>query len=298
MGWERKRGKLHELNQLLRGAADTTFLWPAAAAGIPPISATSSRSMRIPGCRETRCGSRREDGSSAEPAQVRFRQAVRCWRAMRCCSRGWRLLCQRAAKARSFNECSRARAESIPMRPPSSTFIRIFSVGSYAGKGIYDVDAFEAALGRPRTGGTLLSHDLFEGAFARAGFVSDIEVVEEFPPVTMSRRTSTPLGSRQLAIAAVDTRPRRCGGRSAGQRHGFAPHRPVENDGQPAAHAGRPPVSPVWSRWLFRPDPLCSGTRSSARPSRCRRRCPCSRPSCQPGPASHFAATGERFVRT
>src|SRR5687767_3279575 len=26
MGWERKRGKLHELNRLLRGATDTTFL--------------------------------------------------------------------------------------------------------------------------------------------------------------------------------------------------------------------------------------------------------------------------------
>ena len=26
MGWERKRGKLHELNRLLRGATDTTFV--------------------------------------------------------------------------------------------------------------------------------------------------------------------------------------------------------------------------------------------------------------------------------
>src|SRR6202042_829848 len=26
IGWERKRGKLHELNQLLRGATDTTFI--------------------------------------------------------------------------------------------------------------------------------------------------------------------------------------------------------------------------------------------------------------------------------
>src|SRR5439155_982467 len=50
-----------------------------------------------------------------------------------------------------------------------------------AGKGIYDVDAFEAALdGRVREN-TLLSHDLFEGTFARAGLASDIELVEEFP---------------------------------------------------------------------------------------------------------------------
>ena len=30
MGWERKRGKLHELNLLLRGDTDTTFLPPDA----------------------------------------------------------------------------------------------------------------------------------------------------------------------------------------------------------------------------------------------------------------------------
>ena len=68
------------------------------------------------------------------------------------------------------------------MPPPYRMFIRICSVeGSYAGKGIYDVDAFEAALAGRVSDGTLLSHDLFEGIFARAGLVSDIEVVEEFP---------------------------------------------------------------------------------------------------------------------
>ena len=37
MGWERKRGKLHELNRLLRGATDTTFSSMA-----PPQSPTAS----------------------------------------------------------------------------------------------------------------------------------------------------------------------------------------------------------------------------------------------------------------
>ena len=57
----------------------------------------------------------------------------------------------------------------------------LFGEGSYAGKGIYDVDAFEAALAGRVPEDTMLSHDLFEGIFARAGLVSDIEVVEEFP---------------------------------------------------------------------------------------------------------------------
>jgi cyclic beta-1,2-glucan synthetase len=52
---------------------------------------------------------------------------------------------------------------------------------AYIGKGIYDVDAFEASLSGRVPENTVLSHDLFEGTFARAGFVSDIEIVEEFP---------------------------------------------------------------------------------------------------------------------
>ncbi len=53
--------------------------------------------------------------------------------------------------------------------------------GSYVGKGIYDVDAFESALAGRVPEGAMLSHDLFEGIFARAGLVTDIEVVEEYP---------------------------------------------------------------------------------------------------------------------
>ena len=63
----------------------------------------------------------------------------------------------------------------------SDVYQDLFGEGSYAGKGIYDVDAFESALADRVPEGSLLSHDLFEGTFARAGLVSDIEVVEEFP---------------------------------------------------------------------------------------------------------------------
>ncbi|MFO1265553.1 MAG: hypothetical protein U1F67_01335 [Rubrivivax sp.] len=55
MGWERKRGKLHELNRLLRGATDTTFI--ASGGRAPrrrPASATSSPSMPTRSCRAMR----------------------------------------------------------------------------------------------------------------------------------------------------------------------------------------------------------------------------------------------------
>ncbi len=63
----------------------------------------------------------------------------------------------------------------------SDVYQDLFGEGSYSGKGIYDIDAFEASLRGRVPDSTMLSHDLFEGTFARAGLASDIEVVEEFP---------------------------------------------------------------------------------------------------------------------
>ena len=63
----------------------------------------------------------------------------------------------------------------------SDVYQDLFCEGSYAGKGIYDLDAFENVLSGRAPDSTLLSHDLFEGTFARAGFASDVEVVDEFP---------------------------------------------------------------------------------------------------------------------
>jgi cyclic beta-1,2-glucan synthetase len=63
----------------------------------------------------------------------------------------------------------------------SDVYQDLFAEGSYVGKGIYDVDVFEQALqGRIPTN-TVLSHDLLEGICARAGLVTDVEVIEEFP---------------------------------------------------------------------------------------------------------------------
>jgi cyclic beta-1,2-glucan synthetase len=63
----------------------------------------------------------------------------------------------------------------------SDVYQDLFGEGSYCGKGIYDVDLFEAALAGRIPDNTVLSHDLLEGIFARAGLVSDIEVFDEFP---------------------------------------------------------------------------------------------------------------------
>ncbi len=63
----------------------------------------------------------------------------------------------------------------------SDVYQDLFDEGSYTGKGIYDVDAFEQALAGKVPENTLLSHDLFEGLFARAGLLTDVDLFEEFP---------------------------------------------------------------------------------------------------------------------
>ncbi|TJV07981.1 MAG: hypothetical protein E5Y18_25505, partial [Mesorhizobium sp.] len=52
---------------------------------------------------------------------------------------------------------------------------------SFTGKGLYHVDSFEAALKGRIEENTVLSHDLLEGALARAALVTDVELVEDYP---------------------------------------------------------------------------------------------------------------------
>jgi cyclic beta-1,2-glucan synthetase len=183
MGWERKRGKLHELNRLLRGASDTTFVAtrgcsPAVPAAVRYVI-TLDADTHLP-----RDAARRLVGTMAHPLNRPAFDAS----AGRVVD-GYGVLQPRITP-------------TMPTNRPGSIFQRVFSgpagvdpyaaavsdvyqdlfgEGSYTGKGIYDVDAFEAALAGRVPENALLSHDLFEGIVARAGLVTDIELFEEFP---------------------------------------------------------------------------------------------------------------------
>jgi cyclic beta-1,2-glucan synthetase len=63
----------------------------------------------------------------------------------------------------------------------SDVYQDLFAEGIFTGKGLYDVDAFTAALEQRVPENALLSHDLFEGLYARAALVSDVEVVDDYP---------------------------------------------------------------------------------------------------------------------
>ncbi len=100
----------------------------------------------------------------------------------------------------------------------SDVYQDLYEEGSYFGKGIYDVDAFEASLAQRFPASTVLSHDLLEGIFARAGLASDIEVVEEFPSrydVAASRQHRWVRGDWQLLPWIFGRGPRRSRRRTA-----------------------------------------------------------------------------------
>ena len=66
-------------------------------------------------------------------------------------------------------------------RVVSDVYQDLFHEGSFIGKGIYDVDAFEQALNGRFPENRILSHDLIEGCYARAGLLSDVQLYEEYP---------------------------------------------------------------------------------------------------------------------
>jgi len=183
MGWERKRGKLHELNRLLRGATDTTFL---ASGDRPPVVPPDVRYVitldsdtRLP-----REAARRLVGKMAHPLNRPILDP-RTGRVLE----GHAVLQPRVTPSlpmgREGSFYQRVFSSASGLDPyafaVSDVYQDLFGEGSYSGKGIYDVDAFEAALADRIPENSLLSHDLLEGTFARAGLVSDVEVVEEFP---------------------------------------------------------------------------------------------------------------------
>ncbi|MBK5925975.1 glycosyl transferase, partial [Rhodobaculum claviforme] len=179
MGWERKRGKLAELNRLLRGATDTSFVAPATVPGGVRFVITLDADTRL--LRDT---VRRLIGKMAHPLN-----RPRLDPALGRVTRGHGILQPRVTPALAvgaegsvFQRINAGHAGIDAYAAAiSDVYQDLFDEGSFTGKGIYDVDAFAGALAGRVPENTMLSHDLFEGIFARAGLVSDIEVVEEFP---------------------------------------------------------------------------------------------------------------------
>src|SRR6202043_2114089 len=88
---------------------------------------------------------------------------------------------QSAARSRLAKIYSGQTGIDIYTRAVSDAYQDLYGEGSYTGKGIYEVDTLHHVVDRRFPKNALLSHDLIEGAYGRAGLASDIEVIEDYP---------------------------------------------------------------------------------------------------------------------
>ncbi len=179
---ERKRGNLHEFNQLIRGNEETSFDL-SSQIDLEFLKTiryiiTLDADTQLP--RDT---ARKLVGTIEHPLNRPFydEKAERV-------TKGYAILqprieinltsAMRSRFARLYSACKGFDPYTTAV---SDVYQDLFGQGSYVGKGLYDVDAFEAALDKRIPANKLLSHDLFEGLYARVALLTDTVLYDDYP---------------------------------------------------------------------------------------------------------------------
>jgi len=180
MGWERKRGKLLDLNKLLVGEYDA---FPIKAGRLEALH-TVRYILTLDSDTQLPAGSAaRMIGAIAHP----LNQAIIDPK-LRIVVEGYGILQPRvgvsvssASRSRLANLYSGQSGLDIYTLAVSDAYQDLYGEGIFTGKGIYEVSVLHSVLNRRFPRNSLLSHDLIEGAYARAGLVTDIEVIDDYP---------------------------------------------------------------------------------------------------------------------
>ena len=179
MGPERKRGKLNAFNAFLLGESDA---FPVKVGDVPPAGSvryviTLDSDTQLP-----REAARQLVEEAAHPLNrpVFGRDGI--------VREGYALLQPRvsvsmesAARTRLANTLSGQTGLDPYATAVSDVYQDLAGRGSFTGKGIYDLAAFHAAVGKRFPDNALLSHDLIEGEYARVGMAGDVETIDDFP---------------------------------------------------------------------------------------------------------------------
>jgi len=181
MGWERKRGKLAQFNRLLRGDGADAFSVissdMSALQGVKYVITLDADTVLPPDAAPSLVGAMAHPLNRAVYDDARQRMV-----------HGYGILQPRVGV--SLPSAHRSQFASIasghPGVDPYSTAVSdvyqdLYDEGSFTGKGIYDVDAFQLATHGRFPENTLLSHDLLEGNYARAGLATDVIVYDDYP---------------------------------------------------------------------------------------------------------------------
>ncbi|HEY3309097.1 MAG TPA: glucoamylase family protein [Desulfuromonadaceae bacterium] len=219
IGWERKRGKLEELNRLIDGtrletAPPIVYVGDADHLADVRFIITLDSDTQLP-----HTTARRMVETLAHPLnQPRFDAAGNI-------VAGYTIIQPRVSPtlpSTSVSIFSRLFSDAIGIDPytqaVSDVYQDLSGEGSYHGKGIYDVRAFSRVLSERFPEEWVLSHDLIEGAHVRVGLASDIELYDEFPQGYQSyssRAHRWIRGDWQIAGWIFPSVPQAAGGRGA-----------------------------------------------------------------------------------
>ncbi len=181
IGWERKRGKLEEMNALLVGAHQN----PASLLRVGKIEDLQGIQFVITLDADTQLphdSAREMIETLAHPLnRPRFNTAG-------IVTGGYGIIQPRVSTALPSAVATRfsrlftdARGTDPYTHLVSNVYQDLSGEGAYHGKGIYDLHAFHRVLDNRFPDATLLSHDLIEGAHVRVGLATDIELFDQFP---------------------------------------------------------------------------------------------------------------------
>jgi cyclic beta-1,2-glucan glucanotransferase len=181
MGWERKRGKLEEFNRLVLGQGNTSFIVRTADDALLRnirYVITLDTDTQLP-----RDAARKLVGAALHPLN---RPVID--QTVNRVVKGYGILQPRVSislESGSRTRFARIFSGNTGVDPyttaVSDVYQDLFGEGSFTGKGLYDVKAFDACLAGRVPENALLSHDLFESLFVRAALVTDIELLDEYP---------------------------------------------------------------------------------------------------------------------
>ncbi len=180
MGWERKRGKLLDFNELLRGGEDR---FPVKVGNVSLLRSiryviTLDSDTQLP-----RESAKRLVGAIAHPLNQALVDPV-----SNTVREGYGVLQPRVGiSVHSVNRSRLAYIYSgqtgldIYTNAVSDVYQDLFGEGIFTGKGIYEVDVFRRVLRERFPSNAILSHDLIEGAYSRTGLVTEIEIIDDYP---------------------------------------------------------------------------------------------------------------------
>lgn len=181
MGYERKRGKLQDLNRLLCGAG---------AAAFSVIEGDTSRLAEVRYVITLDSDTRlpREAAQQMIATMLHPLNQPRVDQRLQRVVEGYGILQPRIAvsvpgeQASLYEKLCGGEPGIDPYtRTVSDVYQDVFYEGSFIGKGIYDVSVFRQVLDGRLPENRILSHDLLEGCYLRAGLLSDVQLYEAYP---------------------------------------------------------------------------------------------------------------------